>query len=617
MRVLIAAALLALAPGLSAVAQTADDSLIGIWAYRTEYNTGPAGELTVTRDGNTWRASIAGITVEGVPAGQEIRFTFPGENGSYRGKLADGGRVFDGMWRRREMIDDPRYPEGAGQAYAMPVTLRRAGNVWRGTVKPLPDTFTLYLKIFRGADGKLAAAFRNPEMHHHGPAMQLSVTRNGDAIRLSATAENAQNGKASHLDATYVSEPRRIRIYWEPSKRWVDLMPRTPQEAPNFFARPPGEAPYVYRRPPKTDDGWETARAADVGMDEDKLRAAVQRIIDVDPTAQRGAWLVHSMALSYRGKLVLDEYFYGHDRDTPHDTRSLGKTWGAVLVGAAMLDGAPISPQTRLYATVAPMGPFANPDPRKADITLAHVMTHTTGLACDDSLDEATLPGNEDIMQTQRAQPDWWRYALNLQLNHPPGKRYAYCSGTINLTGAMLTMVTKTSVPELFDRLVARPLQWQNWYWNVMPTGEGYLGGGTFVRTRDILKIGQVWLDDGKWRGRQIVPAAWVKDSTGPHAHITPESTGRTPEDFKNFYFEGYDAYAWHRAQIKVGEQQYRVWFGNGNGGQLLLAIPDLELAAAFTAGNYRQGLWYRLLHTITAEYFVPAIKNLPPPTTP
>jgi CubicO group peptidase (beta-lactamase class C family) len=616
-RVVFAAALAALMWSLPAAAQSADDSLIGIWAYRSEFNPGPAGELTVTREGNTWRAAIAGAGAQGVTVDKEVRFSFSGENGSYRGRLTDGGRTFDGMWRRREILDDPRYPEGAGQAYAMPVVLRRSGNTWRGIVRPLPDPFTLYLKIFRLPDGRLAAAFRNPEMHHHGPAMQLAVTRSGNTIRLSTDSENAHNGKASYLEATYVENPRRIRIYWQDMRRWIDLEPRTPEQAPHFFSRPPGSPPYVYQRPPETGDGWQTARAGEVGLDEDKLRAAVQRIIDVDPTAQRGAWLVHSMTLAYRGKLVLDEYFYGHDRETPHDTRSLGKTWGAVLVGAAMLEGYPISPSTSLYATVAPMGPFANPDPRKADITLAHVMTHTTGLACDDSLEEATLQGNEDVMQTQRVQPDWWRWALNLPLNHAPGKRYAYCSGTINLSGAMLTAMTKTSVPELFDRLVARPLGWQDWYWNVMPTGEGYLGGGTFVRTRDILKVGQVWLDGGKWRGRQIVPAAWIKESTDPHAHITPESTGRTPEDFNNFYFEGWDAYAWHRAQLKVDGQQYRVWFGNGNGGQLLIVIPDLELAAAFTAGNYRQGLWHRLLYVITGEYFVPAIKNRPPATTP
>jgi CubicO group peptidase (beta-lactamase class C family) len=266
---------------------------------------------------------------------------------------------------------------------------------------------------------------------------------------------------------------------------------------------------------------------------------------------------------------------------------------------------------------VAPMGPFANPDPRKADITLAHVMTHTTGLACDDSLDEPTLPGNEDIMQTQRAQRDWWRYTLNLQMNHAPGRRYAYCSGTINLTGAMLTAVTKTSVPELFDRLVARPLGWKSWYWNLMPTGEGYLGGGTFVRTRDFLKVGQAFLDGGKWKGRAIVSAAWVKESTGPQAPITPETTGRSPENFSSFYLEGHDGFGWHRHQLKVGERVYRTWFGNGNGGQLLVVVPDLELAVAFTAGNYRQGLWLGLHDVITGQYFAAAIANRPPSVTP
>src|SRR6185295_17751510 len=136
-------------------------------------------------------------------------------------------------------------------------------------------------------------------------------------------------------------------------------------------------------------------------MDEAALVKAVQRLINVDPTAQRGAWLVHSMAVAHGGKLVLEEYFYGHDRDTPHDTRSLGKTWGSVLVGAAMFSGVHISPSSRLYEMVVPMGPFANPDPRKANITLAHVMSHSTGLDCDDNAENPQSPGNEDLMESQ------------------------------------------------------------------------------------------------------------------------------------------------------------------------------------------------------------------------
>ena len=92
-------------------------------------------------------------------------------------------------------------------------------------------------------------------------------------------------------------------------------------------------------------------------------------------------------------------------------------------------------------------------------------------------------------MQTQTRQLDWWKYTLDLPLAHAPGSCYAYCSAGMNLVGAALTTATHTWLPEYFERAVARPLRFGPHYWNLMPTGEGYLGGGAYVRPRDLLKI--------------------------------------------------------------------------------------------------------------------------------
>ena len=167
-----------------------------------------------------------------------------------------------------------------------------------------------------------------------------------------------------------------------------------------------------------------------------------------------------------------------------------------------MRDGVSLTPESRIYQVMQGMGPFANPDPRKDGVTLAHLMTYSAGLACNDN-DEAS-PGNEGTMQGQSAQPNWWKYTLDLPMAHDPGKRYAYCSANINLVGGALTVGTKTWLPELFARTVARPLQFGRWHWNLMANGEGYLGGGAFLRPRDLLKIGQAYLDGGTWNGRRI-----------------------------------------------------------------------------------------------------------------
>ena len=582
----------------------ADASITGLWIYKMNYEVGLHGELTVSRHGTSWQASISGASAKGVANNHDIRFAFAHDGGEFRGTLTDNGHALSGFWVRRAITDDPRYAAGATQPYTMPVTLRPAGTGrWHALVSPLQDPFTLYLKIFRDSDGALKAAFRNPEQNSYGPAMQLSVTRDGDALRLSAAPDSTR--PEIHLDATLQQNPERIELFWSDVNRVVTLSRATEEDAARFYARPPGVAPYVYREPPATHDGWRTARAGSLGIDETQLARSVQKIIDVDPAGPR-PWLIHSMAIAYRGRLVLDEYFYGYGRDEPHDTRSAGKTFSSVMLGAVMMGGANISPQTRLYTLMAPQGPFANPDPRKAQITLAHLMTHTSGLACDDNDDSS--PGNEDTMQAQRTQPNWWKYTLDLPMAHDPGTHYAYCSANINLVGAALTAATGEWLPALFDRTIARPLQFGSYYWNVMPNGEGYLGGGAFVRPRDFLKLGQTFLDGGVWNGRRVVPQSWASDSVAPHARISPATTGLEGDAFRNVYWETDEGYAWHRLDVKSGEHRYPAYLANGNGGQLLIVVPQFDLVVMFTAGNYQQGVWNRERDDIVGGLIIPAL---------
>lgn len=588
--------------------QTTVDSLTGIWASETKFPPALKGELTVARRGSTWRATLSGAEVKFQMTGASLSFAFPGNRGRFRGTLADGGRVIEGFWLQPSgEIEGQTNPTAASQSFATPITLRRAGRgLWRGLVRPLEESFTLYLKIFRNADGTLTGAFRNPETNSNGGASHFSVTLEGDAVSFSARPDPAQ--PELRRQALLIHSPDRLRILWPDLGGTIELKRLMPSEAASFFPRPPGEQNYVYRQPPVTGDGWETASARDVGMDEAALTRLIRKLIEADPAARRPG-LIHSILVARRGHLVLEEYFFGYDRDQPHDLRSAGKTFASVMLGAEMRRGVRLSPETPVYDLLAGRGSLANPDPRKSGITLAHLMTHNSGLACDDN-DDAS-PGNEGTMQAQRKQPDWWKYTLDLPVAHDPGTRYAYCSANINLVGAALTTATGTWLPELFERTIARPLQFGTYYWNLMPNGEGYLGGGAFLRPRDLLKLGQVYLDGGAWKGRRIVEASWVADSTRPRAHISPATTGLSPDQFQMFYGEGDDGYAWHLGQLRVGGRSYREYAATGNGGQLLIVVPELDLTVVFTGGNYLQGgIWNRWPQEIVGGVIIPAISH-------
>ncbi len=587
----------------AALSAASDDSLVGVWSSQRRYDRAPEGRLTVNREGERWLAAIGGQSREFQVDGNAVRFEFADGVGRYRGRLSEGG--IEGFWIRPAVTQDPRFPGGSSQAYAIPVDLAPVGQgVWEGEVKTLPDTFTLYLRIFRNEDGDLMAAFRNPEQNSHGPASQFRVAPSGDTVRFMAGGNPSM--PEFRLEARHLADPDRLRIHWDEVAADIDLRRQTIDEAKRFFARPPGSPAYVYGVPATTDDGWRTARAREVGIDEAAVVRAVQSIIDGDPAARRPS-LIHSFLVARKGKLIVDEYFFGYDRDTPHDLRSAGKTFASVLLGTAIRDGEKIGPDSTIAELMAGRGPFANPDPRKGRITLAQLLTHSAGLACDDNDD--TTPGNENTMQAQREQPDWWKYTLDLKMVHDPGERYAYCSANINLVGGALTTVTGAWLPELFERKIARPLQFGQWHWNLAPNGEGYLGGGSFIRPRDLLKIGQAYLDGGTWNGRPIVDAAWVQQSTAPRMTITPATTGLSPDEFGNFYLEGADGLAWHRMPIHSGDRSYDAYAATGNGGQLLYVVPELDLTAVFTGGNYLQGgIWLRWADQLLGGQIIPAI---------
>jgi CubicO group peptidase (beta-lactamase class C family) len=595
-------ALLAFALGAPAHAQD-DDRLVGAWQAQLRFGGALRGPLKVTHERNGWVALIAGKRTPVVTRGRSIRFDF-GRRGGFRGEIKRGS--IRGFWiQPAEGSAANPDPGGASQSFATPLQLTcRAARDCHGTVVPLDDQFTLWLSIFRAGDGSLMGAFRNPEANSTGGASRFNVTQNGDAVHFAVSA----NGREITHEAQLLHDPDRLSIDWPDVGRTLEMTRRNGVSAAAFYPRAPGSPAYVYRHPPQLSDGWRVANASETGINEQALQALVEGIATSDPTA-RPPQLMHSILMAHHGKLVLEEYFYGFDRLTPHDTRSAAKTFGSVMLGTAPARAAGLSPSSRIYEVMRTIGPFRNPDPRKNEITLTHLMTHASGLACNDNDDNS--PGNEGTMQSQTGEPNWWRYTLNLPQLYAPGRRYAYCSANSNLVGGALTFGTHIWVPELFRRTVAEPLQFGEWHWNLMPNGEGYLGGGAFLLPRDLLKLGQLYLDEGVWNGRRIVPPDWVRESTQPVVEVSPQTTGLSEDEFGNFYGRGEDGFAWHLGTIKASGRTYRTYAATGNGGQVLLVVPKVDLAVVFTGGNYGQGgVWARWAQQIVGDKIIPAISK-------
>src|SRR5439155_19971770 len=224
---------------------------------------------------------------------------------------------------------------------------------------------------------------------------------------------------------------------------------------------------------------------------------------------------LHAVLIARHGKLVLEEYFHGFNRNQLHDTRSASKSLTSLLIGSAMLHGVKIDPSTAVYRVMDP----AVDDPQKRAMTLENLLTMSSGLDWDDS--DPKSPGNEDNMQQQTAQPDWIRYTLDLKMIRKPGEKAVYCSCQPNLAGGVLARISDRWLPDLIRDWIATPMQFGLYAIDLQPTGEAYGGGGARFLPRDFMKLGQVILDHGRWRGKQIVSQSWQRS---PHRRSTISS---------------------------------------------------------------------------------------------
>jgi CubicO group peptidase (beta-lactamase class C family) len=174
-----------------------------------------------------------------------------------------------------------------------------------------------------------------------------------------------------------------------------------------------------------------------------------------------------------------------------------------------------------------------------------------------------------------------------------PGAKAVYGSAQINLLGGVVTNATRTWLPDFLHENFAAPLDIHRYHLNMTPLGNGYMGGGIYMRPRDFMKLGQVFLAGGKWNGRQIVSKEWVERATHPHAGIHGK------DDY---------GYAWWMRSYHVGSKTYRAFYASGNGGQSVIVIPELDLVVMFTAGNYGNfPTWRKFGDELVPTYIIPA----------
>ncbi len=326
---------------------------------------------------------------------------------------------------------------------------------------------------------------------------------------------------------------------------------------------------------------WPRTMPAEAGLDPARLQA-------MEAAVGKGEFpKLGSVLIARHGKLAYEKYFDG-DAATLRDTRSATKSITSALAGIAG-----VNPKARVLDLLpARARRLKNPDPRKRRMTVEDLLTMSSPLECDDWNDASR--GNEEKMYLIE---DWAQFILDLPIRgrmrlgtepeKPPyGRNFSYCTGGVFVLGEVIARVAGMPVDRLAQEKLFTPLGIEHAEWVYSPLGEPQTGGGLRLSSRDLLKIAQLYLEDG----RGIVPAAWVRESVKPHARIDDQT--------EYGYLLWLKSFAGNPAV-----------FMTGNGGNKILAFPGLDLAVAITSSNFNARGMHQLTERLLTDYVLPSGK--------
>jgi CubicO group peptidase (beta-lactamase class C family) len=279
-------------------------------------------------------------------------------------------------------------------------------------------------------------------------------------------------------------------------------------------------------------------------------------------------------------------------RGSLHTLQSVSKSVTSTLVGIAIRRGelpgvsVKVMPYFSAYQTTA--------DPRREAMTLRDMLTMTTGIRWDESSVTYTDPANNCAQM--EAKEDWIRYVLDQPMAEAPGKVFVYNSGATQLLSYLIKKVSGQEADDYARQHLFGPLGIE-YAWKRTPQGQADTEGGLYLRPRDLAKLGLLFLKDGVWEGKRILPESWVKDSTTWH---TGTSRGQ----------RGY-GYQWWVLSRK-GPGTYEAYAALGYGGQFLIVVPELDLVAVFTAWNIYDKP--ELNASVALERVLAAVRERPAP---
>jgi CubicO group peptidase (beta-lactamase class C family) len=284
-------------------------------------------------------------------------------------------------------------------------------------------------------------------------------------------------------------------------------------------------------------------------------------------------------------------------RESKHDLRSVTKSVVGALAGIAIGEGAIPALDAPVIGWFPEFSDLDTAERRR--VTIAQVLSMTSGLAWNEDI-PYTDPRNDEIRMTSDAQP--LRYALSRPFAFDP--EFTYNGGLTQVMAAVIERATKTPIEDYARAKLFEPLGITDVEWVGDLAGMPSAASGLRLRARDAAKFGSLYLHDGQWNGKPVIPAAWVQRSTRRQFKFRPRTGADAGGEFGYAYFWWYSCYPTPGGLIEAPAAV-------GNGQQRIFVLPGLDMVVTIFAGRYNDFTSGATLGTrILRQHVVPAVKT-------
>lgn len=298
---------------------------------------------------------------------------------------------------------------------------------------------------------------------------------------------------------------------------------------------------------------------------------------------------INGIVVIKNGKLLIEEYFNGANRQSLHDTRSVGKTFASAITGIAIGEGY-LKSENQTLKEFYQLQAFDHYAAAKEQISLKDLLTMRAAFDGDD--EEGDSPGNEENMYPTA---NWVQFTLDLPVSATrPRDQWHYFTAGVVLLGDILQKVVPGGLEQYADQRLFAPLGLQ-YRWEYTPQRVPNTAGGIRLNALDLAKFGQLYKNGGQWNGQPVLPAAWVAKSLTKHLPVR----GR-PNEYYGYLF-------WNKEYV-VNGRRYETYYCSGNGGNKVFVFKDQPLVVVITASAYGQPYAHWQADRMMADFILPAV---------